>query len=125
VEHSPTTAAPSLERGFRVVETQTTTVGGTLPQPVLATPQMIDVMETAAADLAAAALTTPQTTVGFAVDIRHVAPALLGDACVVRAVVREHEGRRWVFDVSVSKDGELVGCGTHERRVVSPPLAST
>jgi predicted thioesterase len=107
------------------VEAQTTTVGGTLPRPVLATPHMIDMMETAAADLAAAALEAGQTTVGFAVDIRHVAPALLGDACVVRAVVRERAGRRWAFEVSVFKDGALVGCGTHERRVVSPSLGPT
>jgi predicted thioesterase len=70
-------------------------------------------------------LQPPQTTVGFAVDIRHVAPARLGDACVVRAVVRERDGRRWVFEVSVSKGEELVGCGMHERRVVSPSFGPT
>jgi fluoroacetyl-CoA thioesterase len=97
-----------------------TDVRGTLPQKVLATPAMIELIEWVCTDLAAEQLAAGTTTVGFEVCVRHVAGAAEGARCTARATLREVvDGRKYRFDVEVSEGQRTIGVGTHERRVVA------
>ena len=68
-----------------------TDVGGTLPIEVLSTPGMIAMMERAATILVRPALEDRQATVGFEVNVKHVAAARKGDRCRVHARLEEIE----------------------------------
>ena len=104
---------------FRVEGELLTTVGGTLPVGVLATPWMIGIMERCSVRAVAEHLPEGTTTVGFEVCVRHVGGALEGTACTVHSELREVvDGRKLRFDVEVVAGDRVIGTGTHERRVV-------
>jgi fluoroacetyl-CoA thioesterase len=96
-----------------------TDVRGMLPVRVLSTPGMIGMMEYAATSLAMLHIEPGTATVGFEVNIRHVAGAVEGSHCIARATLREVvDGRKYRFDVEVLEGERTIGLGTHERRVV-------
>ncbi len=104
---------------FRVEGDLLTDVGGTIPTRVLSTPGMIAKMERCAAMLALEHLPAGRATVGFEVCIRHVAGAVEGAECTVRAALREIvDERKLRFDVEVREGERVIGLGTHERRAV-------
>lgn len=85
---------------------------------VLATPQMILLVERAGVAAVDPLLPQGHLTVGARLDVRHLAPTPVGFQ--VRAAVElvAVEGRRLTFRVTVHDDAELVGEGTHERYIV-------
>lgn len=85
---------------------------------VFSTPWMIALMERAAAKAVLPFLDPSDTTVGTAVDIRHLAGTPPG--AIVRATARllSVEGRRLVFEVRAEDRWGLVGEGRHERMIV-------
>lgn len=96
-----------------------TTVEGTLLKPVLSTPSMIGRMERAATRCIGSSLPRGFATVGFEVQVRHIAVAAAGTECVARAELQKvAEGRKLRFAVEVLAAGQTVGVGSHERRVV-------
>jgi fluoroacetyl-CoA thioesterase len=108
------------EERFVVEGLLLTDVGGTLPVKVLSTPGMIARMERCAALLALEHAGEGRATVGFEVCVRHVAGALEGARCTVRADLREVvEDRKFRFDVEVREGDRVIGVGTHERRAVA------
>jgi fluoroacetyl-CoA thioesterase len=116
----------ALERGisredpFVVEDRLVTDVGGTIGTRVLSTPGMIAMMERCASVLSLENLSDGQATVGFEVCVKHVAAALEGSECRVRAELREVvDGRKLRFDVEVTEGERTIGVGTHERRVIS------
>jgi len=114
---------PGLERRdeFTVEGRLVTNVGGTIETSVLSTPGMISMMEGCATALAYEHLPEGSATVGFEICVKHVAAALEGATCVVRATLREVvEERKLRFDVEVSEGERTIGVGTHERRLVQP-----
>ncbi len=109
---------PGLEaRLERVVDESLVTrhVGG---EGVFGTPYMILLMEQAAHSAAAPHLRPEQTTVGYEVHVRHLAPTLLGRTVVARAVLREVSENKLRFDVTCHEGDKLVGTGTHKRAIV-------
>jgi fluoroacetyl-CoA thioesterase len=86
--------------------------------PVLATPMLVSYFELAAHQLAMPALGPGQGTVGFHVDIRHLAATPIGQRVTFRAILTEVDGRRLVFRVEADDGQERVGEGTHVRFVV-------
>jgi fluoroacetyl-CoA thioesterase len=113
---------PGIERSqeFSVEGRLLTDVGGTIGASVLSTPGMIAMMEGTAAALAYEHLLDGQATVGFEVCVKHVAAAVEGTTCQVRAKLHEViDGRKLRFDVKVSEGERTIGVGTHERRVVA------
>ena len=85
---------------------------------VLSSPSMIMEMETACAELARRHRAGSLTTVGFHVDVKHVAPAKVGARMVTVARLEAVDGRKLTFSVD-ARDGErLVGVGKHRRAVV-------
>jgi fluoroacetyl-CoA thioesterase len=96
-----------------------TDVGGTIGRSVLSTPGMIAMMERNAAMLVFPKLPEGKATVGFEVCVKHVAGAIEGAECTVRARLREiADGRKLRFDVEVREGERTLGVGTHERRVI-------
>jgi predicted thioesterase len=104
---------------FEVDDRITTDVGGTIGTRVLSTPGMIGMIERNAARLAYPKLPDGKATVGFEVCVKHVAAALEGSRCSVRATLREIvDDRKLRFDVEVREGERVIGVGTHERRVI-------
>jgi predicted thioesterase len=119
---------PGLERvsEFEVDERLLTDVGGSLGRKVLSTPGMIAMMERNAAILALQHLPEGRATVGFEVCVKHVAGAVQGQTCSVRATLREVvDGRKLRFDVEVREGERTIGVGTHERRVIEAAPGAT
>ena len=113
---------PGAERvdEFVVADRLLTDVGGTIGSSVLSTPGMIGMMERTAAMLAFEQLPEGSATVGFEVCVKHVAAAVEGSTCRVRATLREvADGRKLRFDVEVTEGERTIGVGTHERRLIS------
>jgi fluoroacetyl-CoA thioesterase len=86
--------------------------------PVLATPVMIMVMENAALNAIKAYLEPGESAVGTRVDIRHLAPTLVGAHVIGKAEVTRVDSRRIEFAVRATDDTEEIGAGEHERMIV-------
>ena len=113
---------PDHQFEFTVEGALLTDVGGTLPQPVLSTPGMVAMMESAATACAAEQLDGRGFTVGFEICVKHIGASFEGATCTVTAVLREVvEDRKFRFDVEVREGERLIGVGTHERRVPRGP----
>ena len=85
---------------------------------VLATPAMIAMMEGAAMRSVQDSLPDGQTTVGYTVNIRHLAPTPIGAEVVGTARLVEVDGRKLRFRVEVHQGDKLVGEGEHVRVIV-------
>jgi fluoroacetyl-CoA thioesterase len=85
---------------------------------VLATPQMILMMERAGVAAVDALLPAGYVTVGAHLDVRHLAPTPVGFEVRAVAELVAVEGRRLTFRVTVHDGAEVVGEGYHERYVV-------
>lgn len=108
----------SAER--RVTVTQPLTVQAAYPSlpAVYATPQMIYLMELAAADAIAALLPAGWGSVGTLVDVRHLAATPVGFEVTATARVVEVRERVVRFAVTAHDGIDTIGEGTHERGVV-------
>jgi fluoroacetyl-CoA thioesterase len=111
---------PGMTNTLRIVvdESMTADRFGNRGVQVLATPMLVSYFELAAHQLAMRALGPGQGTVGFHVDIRHLAAAPIGQRLTFRATLTEVDGRRLVFRVEADDEQERVGEGTHVRFVV-------
>ena len=114
---------PTLQAGLSSEQEFTVTPGmGTphLANPVLATPFMIQMMETTCRVLLTQHMEEGEESVGFHVDVRHYAPVKIGEKVVAKVSLREFlDGRKAFFDVAVYHDGGTkIGEGTHERRII-------
>ncbi len=85
---------------------------------VFGTPHMILLMEQASHAAAEPHLGPGQTTVGYEVHVRHLAPTMPGEKVVARAVLQEVSGNKLLFEVTCHEGARLVGSGTHRRAVV-------
>jgi fluoroacetyl-CoA thioesterase len=109
---------PGLEgRLERVVEGDLITrhVGG---KGTFATPAMIGLMEWASHKSIRGLLPEGQTTVGYEVHVRHLAPAAPGSTVVVISRLTEVKGNKLYFEVSCHQGDKLLGSGTHKRAIV-------
>src|SRR6476660_6348488 len=110
------TAEPGIERmdEFVVEDRLVTDVGGTIGVRVLSTPGMIAMMERTSSVLSFDNLPDGKSTVGFEVCVKHVAAALEGAGCTVRATLADVvDGRKLRFDVEVREGDRTIGVGTH------------
>jgi predicted thioesterase len=82
---------------------------------VLATPRLVGLLEEAAIAAVQARLPAGAGTVGTRIDVKHLAATPVGMRVRARAVVREVDGRRYVYDVEAHDDVEKIAEGTHER----------
>jgi len=86
--------------------------------PVLATPRVVALVEEAAIKALETRLDPNTTSVGMRVQLDHLAPTAVGHKVRAEATLREVEGRRLVFAVSVRDERGLVAAGKVTRVVV-------
>jgi predicted thioesterase len=83
------------------------------------TPSMVQLIEGTCVRLITRYVEPGEQSVGFRVDVRHLAPTTIGKAVTAKVALREINGRRLVFDVEVqNEDGVKIGEGMHERAVI-------
>lgn len=85
---------------------------------VLATPEMVRLMERASVAAVDHLLPSGQRTVGIRVDVRHLAATPVGMRVTARSELLTVEGRKLTFHVEVHDEMEKVGEGTHERMII-------
>lgn len=86
---------------------------------VFATPFVLTLLENAAHAVMVPHLPPGGATDGTAVDMRHLAATPVGMTVRARAVLRETDGRRCLFDVEAWDEVEKIAEGRHERYVVA------
>jgi predicted thioesterase len=109
---------PGIEgRVERVVEGELLThhVGG---KGTFATPAMIGLMEITSHRSVERLLPPGQTTVGYEVHVRHLAPTAPGHAIVVSSRLAEVRGNKLRFEVACHEGDKLLGSGIHKRAIV-------
>lgn len=85
---------------------------------VLGTPELVRLMEVAAVTTLDGHLPPEFTTVGVAINVKHIAPTPVGLSLKVRASLTDVQGRRLKFQIIAHDDVEEVGGATHERVLV-------
>ncbi len=82
------------------------------------TPAMIALMEQAAIEGVHGYLAEGQTSVGFEVNVRHIAPADVGANITAYAELLEVDRNRLTFRVEAYEGDRKLGEGTHRRAVI-------
>jgi predicted thioesterase len=96
-----------------------THLGPSVPS-MYSTPSMISLIEGTCVRLISQYVEPGEQSVGFRVDVKHLAPTTIGKQVTARVSLREVNGRRCIFDVEVhNEDGVKIGEGMHERAVIS------
>ena len=86
---------------------------------VYATPCMVALMEGAACDAIAEALSESQTTVGIALNIEHISATPVGLDVRAEAEVTAVDGKVITFAVRAFDEVGEIGNGTHKRVIVN------
>ncbi len=86
---------------------------------VYATPCMVALMEGAACEAIAEALSDTQTTVGTALNIEHISATPVGLEIRAEAEVTAVYGKVITFDVHAFDEAGEIGRGTHKRVIVN------
>jgi predicted thioesterase len=85
---------------------------------VYATPAMVALMEAAAVAALAPVLPKGRSSVGIAIDVRHIAATPPGQNVRARAEVIAVDGGKVTFQVQAWDERELIGQGSHTRYVI-------
>ena len=92
--------------------------GGEIVHPVYGTAAMVYHMEWAARLVILPYLEEDEEGVGTGVRLKHLSPAPVGTEIEAQAVCMKHEGNVILCDVNVFTNGELLGSGQVEQRVL-------
>ncbi|HHX65572.1 MAG TPA: thioesterase family protein [Chloroflexi bacterium] len=106
------------ERSLVVEEGHTAHHWGSGVLYVLATPEMIALMEGAAVDVVDPLLPEGYRSVGTVVNISHLAPTVMGRTVTARAELIEIDGRRLTFRVVARDEVGVIGEGEHQRFII-------
>ena len=101
-----------------VTEKNTAVALGSGSLKVFATPAMIRLIESAAAELVEKNLPREFTSVGIALNVKHTAPTPLGMKVRAEVKIISVDGRKIIFEVTASDARGEIGRGTHERFIV-------
>lgn len=112
--------APGLVGTVTIVVTPEDTAEalGSGDVPVLATPRVALFAEQATVAAVAGHVPEGHTTVGYRVQLDHLAPVPVGETIVTEALLETVEGRRLTFRVSMKHRDGLVAAGRVTRVVV-------
>jgi predicted thioesterase len=81
---------------------------------------MIGLMERTCVELLTPYMEENEQTVGFHVDVKHLAPTKSGQAVTVTARLQEVKEKRFRFAVEAINDqGVKIGDGTHRRALIN------
>jgi predicted thioesterase len=101
-----------------VIEEDTALALHTGDVPVLATPRVVRLAEEASVRAIEGTLSDDTTSVGYRVQLDHLAPTPVGGKVRAEATLEAIEGRRLTFRVSVSDGHGLVAAGRITRVIV-------
>ncbi|HEY8534203.1 MAG TPA: hotdog domain-containing protein [Micromonospora sp.] len=107
---SPVRDGERSERSFEVTADMVTHHVPDSPA-VLTTPALIALLEETAADILRRRLAPGAAAVGTWINVRHRAPALVGDRVDVQATVADVRGRHVTFDVIARVGSRTIGDG--------------
>ncbi len=112
--------APGLTYSQSVAVTEDMTPGHLRADAirVLATPEMVRLIEQTAIQAVQPRLKEGQTTVGTRIDVAHLAATPEGMTVTVTVELTAVDRRRLTFRVEVRDEVEKVGEGTHERFII-------
>ena len=114
--------APGLTYSWSVKVTEDMTPPHLRAEPVrvLATPEMVRIVELTAIQAVQPHLKPGQTTVGTRIDLTHLAATPEGMTVTATVELTAVDRRRLSFKVEVHDELDTVGEGTHERFIVDP-----
>ena len=96
-----------------------THLGPSVPS-MYSTPSMVSLIEGTCIQLLSRYVDEGEQSVGYHVDVKHLAPTTIGKKVTAKVTLREVNGRRYLFDVEVtSEDGVKIGEGMHERALIN------
>jgi len=104
-----------LARTLTVGEEHTAITLGSGDVPVLATPALLTLAESACVDAISEQLAEGETSVGTWAEVEHVKATPVGATVCAHATLIGHHGRRLEFRVTVEQDGEQVALVKHRR----------
>jgi predicted thioesterase len=114
---------PELRPGLSheiVEETLASHAAPHLAKPVFSTPSMIGFMERCSVALVKPYLEEGENTVGYQVNVKHIASTPIGQKVRVKSTIQSITGRRIAFVVEAYNEKEKIGEGIHERVVINP-----
>jgi predicted thioesterase len=86
---------------------------------MFSTPAMVQLIEGTCLRLLSRYFEPGEQSVGYRVNVRHLAPTVIGKKVTAKVSLRETNGRRYTFDVECeNEDGAKIGDGEHERAVI-------
>lgn len=86
---------------------------------MFSTPAMVSLIEGTCVRLITQYVEPGEQSVGFRVDLKHLAPTAIGKHVTAKVRLREINGRRFLFDIEVyNEDGVKIGEGQHERALI-------
>jgi predicted thioesterase len=95
-----------------------THMGPNVPS-MYSTPSMIGLIEGTCVRLMGRYVDSGEQSVGYRIDIKHLAPTTIGKSVTAKVALREVNRRRYLFDVEVvNEDGVKIGEGLHERALI-------
>jgi len=101
------------------VETTSDMGAAHLPVPMYSTPTMVGHIEATCLKMIIPYLDQGETSVGYRVDVKHMAPTPIGMKVTVKSKVKDTDGKKVEYEVEVyNETGAKIGEGTHERRVI-------
>jgi len=90
-----------------------------LPMPMYSTPAMVGHFEGICLKMLIPYQDPGETSVGYKVSAKHMAPTPIGMKVTIKAKVKEQEDRKVVFQLEAyNATGAKIGEGEHERRVI-------
>jgi fluoroacetyl-CoA thioesterase len=101
-----------------VTDSDTAQAMGSGDVPVLATPRVLALAEAATVVVTAARMPAGMTTVGTRVELDHKAPTPIGRKVIALAQLAKVDGRRLLFEVTVTDGSTTVAEGRVERILV-------
>ncbi|MGX7204341.1 thioesterase family protein [Enterococcus pingfangensis] len=107
-----------LTKQYQVQTDQTAVEMGSGDLNVLATPALVAMMENCAKDLLADDLSAEQTSVGVAMNVKHLAPTAVGATVAVEAELLETTRNKRSFSIKAFDKEQMIGEGTHQRVIV-------
>ncbi len=116
--HMPVKPGLAASVTLLVEERDTALALGSGDVPVLGTPRVVALCEQAAVEAVTDELPEGATTVGYAVQMSHMAPTPVGHKVTAEAILETVEGRRLTFRVTVNDARGLVAAGRLTRVVV-------
>jgi predicted thioesterase len=117
-------AAPAFPAGLSarveltVTDADTAQAVGSGDVPVLGTPRLLALAEAATVAATATRMAAGMTTVGVRVELEHRAATPVGRTVVALAQLAKVDGRRLLFEVSVTEGAKVVAEGRIERALV-------